>query len=95
MDKSIHLEVILDVCEVRIGDNYLLGPGVHVYTAPHPIDPYERIKGPENGAPVSISNNVWVGGRAVINPTVSIGHKVIVASGGGESCQRDPLDKSE
>lgn len=78
MDKSIHLEVILDVCEVRIRDNCLLGPGVHVYTAPHPIDPYERIKDPENGAPVSIGNNVWVCGR-----TVSIGHKVIVASGEG------------
>ncbi|WP_025679544.1 sugar O-acetyltransferase [Paenibacillus polymyxa] len=72
---------ILDVCEVRIGDNCLFGPGVHIYTATHPIDPHERSKGPEYGKPVSIGNNVWVGGRAVINPGVSIGHNVIVASG--------------
>ncbi len=72
---------ILDGCEVRIGDNCLLGPGVHIYTAMHPIDPVERAKGPEFGKPVSIGNDVWIGGRAVINPGVSIGDGVIVASG--------------
>lgn len=72
---------ILDVCEVRIGDNCLFGPGVHVYTATHPVDPYERIKGPEYGKPVTIGNNVWVGGRAIINPGVTIGHNVVIASG--------------
>ncbi|NUU61714.1 sugar O-acetyltransferase [Paenibacillus agri] len=72
---------ILDVCEVRIGDNCMFGPGVHVYTATHPVDPYERIKGPEYAKPVTIGNNVWVGGSAVINPGVKIGHNVVVASG--------------
>ncbi|MFC3746955.1 sugar O-acetyltransferase [Paenibacillus sp. GCM10012306] len=72
---------ILDVCEVRIGDNCMFGPGVHVYTATHPIDPYERIKGPELGQPVTIGNNVWVGGGAIINPGVSIGNNVVIASG--------------
>lgn len=72
---------ILDVCEVRIGDNCMFGPGVHVYTATHPVDPYERIKGPEYGKPVTIGNNVWVGGRAVINPGVTIGNNVVIASG--------------
>lgn len=72
---------ILDVCEVRIGDNCMFGPGVHVYTATHPLDPYERIKGPEYGKPVTIGNNVWIGGRAVINPGVTIGNNVVVASG--------------
>lgn len=72
---------ILDVCEVRIGDNCMFGPGVHVYTATHPIDAHERIKGPEYGKPVTIGNNVWVGGRAVINPGVTIGDNVVIASG--------------
>ncbi|MDO7907103.1 sugar O-acetyltransferase [Paenibacillus sp. JX-17] len=72
---------ILDVCEVRIGDNCLFGPGVHIYTATHPVNPYERIKGPEYGKPVTIGNNVWVGGRAVINPGVTIGNNVVIASG--------------
>jgi maltose O-acetyltransferase len=73
--------VILDVCEVRIGDNCLLGPGVHIYTATHPVNPYERISGAEYGKPVTIGNNVWIGGRAIINPGVRIGDNVVVASG--------------
>ncbi|MEK4510754.1 acetyltransferase [Paenibacillus anaericanus] len=72
---------ILDVCEVRIGDNCMLAPGVHIYTATHPLNPFERIAGPEYGKPVTIGNNVWIGGRAVINPGVTIGDNVVIASG--------------
>ncbi len=73
--------VILDVCEVRFGDNCMLGPGVHIYTASHPLNPVERNKGPEFGVPVTIGNNVWIGGRAVINPGVTIGDNAVIASG--------------
>lgn len=73
--------VILDVCEVQIGDNCLLAPGVHIYTATHPLDPTERSSGLEFGKPVTIGNNVWMGGRAIINPGVAIGNNVVVASG--------------
>ncbi len=72
---------ILDVCEVRIGDNCFIAPGVHIYTATHPINPFERIAGPEYGKPVTIGNNVWIGGRSVINPGVTIGDNVVIASG--------------
>ena len=71
----------LDVCEIRIGDNCFIAPGVHIYTATHPIDPVERIAGTEYGKPVSIGDNVWIGGRAVINPGVHIGSNVVIASG--------------
>ncbi|KHF34805.1 Maltose O-acetyltransferase [Paenibacillus sp. P1XP2] len=40
----------------------------------------EKEKGPEYGKPVTIGNNVWIGGRAVINPGVTIGNNVVVAS---------------
>ncbi len=73
--------VILDVCEVRIGDNCFMAPGVHIYTATHPLDPSRRISGEEYGIPVTIGDNVWIGGRAVINPGVTIGNNVVVASG--------------
>lgn len=73
--------VILDVCEVRIGDNCFMAPGVHIYTATHPLNPYERISGAEYGKPVTIGDNVWIGGRAVINPGVTIGDNVVIASG--------------
>lgn len=73
--------IFLDVCEIRIGSNCLLGPGVHIYTATHPLDPIERSSGAEYGKPVTIGNNVWIGGRVVINPGVTIGDNVVIASG--------------
>lgn len=71
----------LDVSEIRIGDNCMIAPGVHIYTATHPLNPHERITGAEYGIPVSIGNNVWIGGRVVINPGVTIGDNVVIASG--------------
>ncbi|NBJ69466.1 MULTISPECIES: maltose O-acetyltransferase [Clostridia] len=73
--------VMLDVCEIRIGDNCMLAPGVHIYTATHPLDPNARNSGKELGKPVTIGDNVWVGGRAVINPGVTIGNNAVIASG--------------
>ena len=73
--------VVLDVCRVDIGDNCGIAPGVHIYTATHPIDAAERIKGPEYGKPVTIGDNVWIGGQAVLNPGVTVGDNAIVASG--------------
>jgi maltose O-acetyltransferase len=73
--------IFLDVCEIRIGDNCFIAPGVHIYTATHPINPYERISGVEYGKPVHIGDNVWIGGRSIINPGVKIGNNVVIASG--------------
>lgn len=73
--------VILDVCRVEIGQNCLLGPGVHIHTATHPLDASERISGPECGKPVTLGDNVWIGGRAVLNPGVTIGDGAVIASG--------------
>lgn len=73
--------VMLDACEIRIGDNCFMAPGVHIYTATHPIDPQERNRGLEYGKPVTIGDNVWIGGRAIINPGVTIGDNVVIASG--------------
>ncbi|ADO49576.1 maltose O-acetyltransferase [[Enterobacter] lignolyticus] len=73
--------VMLDVCPIRIGDNCMLAPGVHIYTATHPLDAAERNSGLEFGKPVTIGDNVWIGGRAVINPGVTIGDNAVIASG--------------
>lgn len=73
--------VILDVCEVRIGANCFMAPGVHLYTATHPVMARERIAGPEYGKPITIGDNVWLGGRSIINPGVTIGDNVVVGSG--------------
>ncbi|MHC0039436.1 maltose acetyltransferase domain-containing protein [Pseudoneobacillus sp. C159] len=73
--------VFLDVCEIRIGDNCFIAPGVHIYTATHPVHPLERISGIEYGKPVKIGDNVWIGGRSVINPGITIGNNIVIASG--------------
>ena len=73
--------VFLDVCRIEIGDNCFLAPGVHIYTATHPLDAAERTSGVEFAKPVKIGDNVWIGGRSVINPGVTIGNNVVVASG--------------
>lgn len=73
--------VILDCAEVRIGDNCLIGPQVGIYTACHPLDPIERNSGVEFAKPITIGDNCWIGGHATINPGVSLGDNVVVASG--------------
>lgn len=73
--------VMLDVCRIEIGDNCLLAPGVHIYTAAHPLDSKMRSSGIEYGKSVRIGHNVWIGGGVIINPGVTIGDNVVVASG--------------
>ncbi|MGQ8366687.1 sugar O-acetyltransferase [Glaciecola sp. 1036] len=73
--------VILDVAEVRFGDNCFLAPQVGIYTATHPLDPSERNSGLEYAKAVIIGDNCWIGGHAVINPGVTLGNNVVVASG--------------
>lgn len=72
---------ILDVCEVHIGNNVMLAPGVQIYTATHPLDPIERNSGKEYAKPITIGDNVWIGGSAIINPGVTIGDNAVIASG--------------
>lgn len=73
--------VILDVCEVHIGDNVMFGPRVGIYTAAHPIDAGVRNSSVEFGKPVKIGSNVWFGGNVVVNPGVTIGDNVVIGSG--------------
>lgn len=73
--------VMLDTCQIVIGNNVLIAPGVHIYTAGHPLDVDTRVQDIEFGKPISIGNNVWIGGRAVINPGVTIGNNAVIASG--------------
>ncbi|UOQ87174.1 sugar O-acetyltransferase [Gracilibacillus salinarum] len=72
---------ILDVCEVRFGDNCMLAPGVQIYTATYPLNPTERNSGKEYAKPITIGDNVWIGGSAIINPGVTIGNNAVIASG--------------
>ena len=73
--------IVLDVCEVNIGDGAQIGPGVQILAADHPRDPAERARGIEFGRPVSIGRNVWIGGGAIILPGVTIGDDAVIGAG--------------
>lgn len=73
--------VFLDVCPIEIGDFVMLGPGVHLYTAKHPLDPVERKTMIESGSPIRIADNVWIGGRAIVMPGVTIGENSVIGAG--------------
>lgn len=73
--------VLLDACPIRIGSNVLFGPGVHIYADTHPVDTAERRQGLEFGRPISIGDDCWIGGQAIIFPGVTIGHRCIIGAG--------------
>ena len=72
--------IVLDVCEVRIGDFTLFGPAVQIYTATHPMDAELRRR-QESGKPIEIGSDVWVGGGAIICPGVKIGGNAVIGAG--------------
>ncbi len=72
---------ILDVGQVTIGKNAQIAPNVSIYTAGHPIHPDSRNSGYEYGIPVTIGDNVWIGGNTVILPGVTIGSNVVIGAG--------------
>lgn len=71
---------MLDVAEIHIGDNCLIGPDVGIYTAGHRLEPEGRVLD-GYGIPISIGNNVWIGGHSVILPGVTIGDGAVIAAG--------------
>ncbi|EER15029.1 Maltose O-acetyltransferase, putative [Perkinsus marinus ATCC 50983] len=79
--------VILDTCPVRIGNNVFLGPGVNLYAADHPRAASARKHLIEYGAPITIGDDVWIGGRVVVIPGVTIGSGCII--GGGSVVTKD------
>ncbi|TRO64178.1 sugar O-acetyltransferase [Christiangramia sabulilitoris] len=73
--------VILDCAKVTIGNNVMLAPNVSIFTAGHPKDAEKRNQGWEYAIPVSIGNNVWIGGNTVVNPGITIGDNTVIGSG--------------
>ena len=72
---------ILDVARVKIGRNVMIAPNVSIYTAGHPLHPDSRNSGYEYGIPITIGDNVWIGGNSVILPGVTIGSNVVIGAG--------------
>lgn len=72
---------MIDVAKIRIGRNCLIAPNVSIYTAGHPLHPVTRRSMYEYGKSVTIGDDVWIGGNAVILPGVSIGDGAVIGAG--------------
>lgn len=79
--------VFLDCNKITFGDNVLVGPQCGFYTAAHPLDPETRMSGREYAKPITVGNNVWIGGGVKVMPGVSIGDNCVI--GGGAVVTRD------
>lgn len=84
--------VMLDSADIRIGASTLLGPGVQLLTATHPLSAGERIVPKADRAvgqpayrtqarPITIGDRVWLGANVVVLPGVTIGNNVTVGAG--------------
>lgn len=82
--------VFLDTNKIVIGENVLIAPSVQIYTATHPLKAVERINSNHKAneapyrtltKPVTIDDNVWIGGNAIILPGISIGKNSVIGAG--------------
>ncbi|MBD3749318.1 MAG: sugar O-acetyltransferase [Sphingobacteriales bacterium] len=72
--------VVLDTMKITIGSNVLFGPAVQIYAATHPLDKETR-KTLECSKPITIGNDCWIGGGAIILPGITIGNNCVVGAG--------------
>lgn len=72
--------VVLDVCEVTVGDFTLFGPAVQIYTATHPMEPVLR-RSQEFAKPIRVGSDVWVGGGAILCPGITVGDRTVIGAG--------------
>ena len=72
---------LLDVGRITIGDHTLIGPNVQLLTPTHPTDPELRRDLVEGSKPITIGENVWIGGGAIVLPGVTVGDNAIIGAG--------------
>jgi maltose O-acetyltransferase len=73
--------VALDVAPITIGDDVQIGPNVQLLTPTHPIDPDLRRANWEAAEPITIEDNVWLGGGAIVLAGVTIGTDSVIGAG--------------
>ncbi|MGI5466590.1 sugar O-acetyltransferase [Streptomyces sp. CA-132043] len=73
--------VFLDAAPITIGANVQIGPNVQLLTPTHELDAERRRAGWEKGVPVTIGDNVWLGGGVIVCPGVTIGENTVVGAG--------------
>lgn len=70
-----------DCAEIRVGDDVQIGPGVQLLAPTHPLDPETRRARWEGAEPITVGDNVWLGGGVIVCPGVTIGENTVVGAG--------------
>ncbi len=73
--------VFLDCAKITFGDNVFIAPQCGFYTAAHPLDPAARNAGLEFAKPITVGNNVWIGGGVKVLPGVTVGDNCVIGAG--------------
>jgi galactoside O-acetyltransferase len=72
---------LVDDCDIRIGDNVMMGPNVTLDCGTHPISPSLRLKGAQYNLPITIEENVWIGANVIVLPGVTIHKNSVIGAG--------------
>ncbi|PWD49937.1 maltose acetyltransferase [Serinibacter arcticus] len=72
---------MLDVATITIGQDCQIGPNVQLLTPTHPVDPQPRRDKLEAAEPITIGDNVWLGGGVIVCPGVTIGENSVIGAG--------------
>ena len=73
--------IMLDNAEIRIGDHVMIGPGTHFYTPTHSLDYRQRRDWQAYSSPITVEDDVWIGGNVCIYQNITIGARSVVAAG--------------
>jgi maltose O-acetyltransferase len=73
--------IFLDDAPITLGARNLVGPGVQFLTGYHPIEASERRKQLTHGKPITLGDDVWIGGGSIILAGVTIGDEAVVGAG--------------
>ncbi|MEU1305570.1 sugar O-acetyltransferase [Streptomyces shenzhenensis] len=71
----------LDVAAITIGEDCQIGPNVQLLTPTHPLEPQPRRDKLEAARPITVGNNVWLGGGVIVCPGVSVGDNSVIGAG--------------
>lgn len=73
--------IFLDTAPITVGSHVQMGPGVQLLTPTHELNAERRRAGWEKGEPITIGDNVWLGGGVIVCPGVTIGENTVVGAG--------------
>lgn len=76
-----HNTVMLDAAKITFGTNVFIAPNCGFYTAGHPLDAEQRNQGLEIALPITVGDNVWIGGGVSVLPGVTIGDNTVIGAG--------------